>query len=243
MANPRKVLHSRGFSWEFTYRVNGRMVRQRFPTRSLALDAMAKARLEIRAGTHLAPMEAKLPLSRYIERWTAGLQVAPSTRAHYEICVRRHIIPALGDARLSSIRRPDIINFVSALVQSGLAPTTIETIYTVLAMILRSAVYDRIIPESPCYKIKLPPKPYRRLPVLNSDEIRALLATTRPQHHAAIATAVGTGLRQAELLGLRLPRINFLRRELAVEEQCLTPAGRPARAGESYRSPGSSSTR
>ncbi len=32
MSTPRKIEHSRGTSWEITYRPDGRMVRQRFAT-------------------------------------------------------------------------------------------------------------------------------------------------------------------------------------------------------------------
>ena len=57
------------------------------------------------------------------------------------------------------------------------------------------------------------------------DQIGAILAAAKPQHRAALATAIGTGMRQGELLGLRLSSVNLLRRELTVEHQCLTPAG------------------
>jgi integrase len=225
MSYPRKIIHSRGVSYEFTYRVRGRMVRKRYPTRSAALDAMADARTQIRMGTHLAPIEAKgTTVATYGQRWVSGLQVAQSTRANYEHCLRRHILPKLGDIPISSLRRSDVVVWVTMLSASGLAASTIDNVYTVLAMVMRSATYDRLIPASPCFKIKLPPRPTRQLAVFDPDQIRVLLQAVRPQHYAALATAVGTGLRQAELLGLRLPRINLLRRELAVEGQCLTPA-------------------
>ena len=99
-----------------------------------------------------------------------------------------------------------------------------ESTYTVLAMVLRSATYDRLIPASPCFKIKLPPIPARGLTVFFPDQITAILAAAKPQHRAVLATAIGTGMRQGELLGLQLPHVNLLRRELAVETQCLTPA-------------------
>ncbi len=224
MAYPRKITHSRGVSYEFTYRIDGRMVRRRYPTRAAALDAMADVRLQMRAGTHLAPVEAKTTLTAYARLWTAGLQVAPSTNVYYQLCLRKHILPALGTTAVGALRRSDIIAFVATLCAKGLAASTVDSTYTVLAMVLRSATYDRLIPASPCFKIKLPPLPQRRLAVFTPEQVRAILQAARPQYRAALATAAGTGLRQGELLGLRLPRINLLRRELAVEEQCLTPA-------------------
>lgn len=159
MANPRRLTHGRGVSWEITYRVDGRMVRQRFPTKVAAQDALALARVEIRRGTHLAPAESKTILATYVEQWKAGLQVAPSTREHIEIHVRLHILPIQGRRPLNSLRRTDITALVAHLVDKGLAPSTIEAIYNLLAMILRAAVYDRLLPVSPCFRIKLPPRP------------------------------------------------------------------------------------
>jgi integrase len=225
MANPRRLEHGRGVSWEITYRVEGRMVRQRFPTKAAALDALAAARVEIRRGTHLAPVESKTTLAAYTARWAQGLQVARSTRDHYDVIVRRHIIPALGRRPLNTLRRTDIVIFVAELVDKGLAASTIESIYNLLAMILRAAVYDRMLAVSPCFRIKLPPRPPRRLAAFTPGEVRLLLEHVKPEHRALLATAVGTGMRQGELLGLRAHRINFLRRELSVEEQCLTPSG------------------
>lgn len=225
MANPRRIEHGRGVSWEITYRVESRMVRQRFPTKAAALDALASARVEIRRGTHLAPVESKTTLAAYTKQWSKGLQVARSTRDHYEVIVRRHIAPALGRRPLNTLRRTDIVIFVADLVDKSFAASTIESIYNLLAMILRAAVYDRLLAVSPCFRIKLPPRPPRRLAVFTPDEVRLLLESVKPEHRALLAIAVGTGMRQGELLGLRVQRVNFLRRELSVEEQCLTPSG------------------
>ncbi len=39
-----------------------------------------------------------------------------------------------------------------------------------------------------------------------------------------LAVVIGTGMRQGEILGLRVQHVNFLRRQLSVEEQRLTPS-------------------
>lgn len=97
-------------------------------------------------------------------------------------------------------------------------------------MILRSAVYDRLLPVSPCYRIKVPTPTRRTLEVCTPTQVHALLDAVWDCDRAVLATAVGTGLRQGEVLGLRLRHVNLLRRELAVKEQVLTPPqGRPSR--------------
>ena len=156
------------------------------------------------------------------------LQVRPSTWAGYDNHLRVHIGPLLGGRPLSSLRRSDVAAFVAALVDRGLAPTTVRSIYNVLAMVLRSAVYDRLLAVSPCYRVKVPATTRSTLQVLTPEQVHRLLEAAWDCDRAVLATAVGTGLRQGETLGLWLAHVNLLRRELAVEEQALTPpTGRP----------------
>jgi hypothetical protein len=74
---------------------------------------MRSRRHESKSRTHLAPVESKTTLAAYTARWAQGLQVARSTRDHYDIIVGRHIIPALGRRPLNTLRRTDIVIFVA----------------------------------------------------------------------------------------------------------------------------------
>lgn len=225
MPNPRKLQHTRGTSWEITYRVNGQMARRRYATRQQANDALSKIRVDIARGMGLLPVDAKITMAEYSHQWLATLQVRDSTRANYVSYLRNHIVPALGRRPLSSLRRSDIAAFVAGLVDKGLKPSTVRHCYNVVAMVLRSACYDRVLNVSPCYKIKLPQSAGRTLPVLTPEQVRLLLDAAWDCDLAVLATAVGTGMRQGETLGLRLPHLNLLRRELAVEEQAMSPSG------------------
>jgi hypothetical protein len=72
----------------------------------------------------------------------------------YTSHVRNHIVPMLGRRPMRSLRRSDIAAFVADLTRTHLATATVVTIYRILAMILRSAVHDRLLAGSPCYKTK-----------------------------------------------------------------------------------------
>lgn len=225
MPNPRKRINKNGTSWEITYRVHGRMARKRYPTKPEAVDALAKARVDIARGMGLLPVDAKVTLNDYSLQWLATLQVRQSTRANYVSYLRNHIVPALGNRPLSVLRRSHIAAFVATLVEKGLAASTVKHCYNVVAMILRSACYDQVLHTSPCYKIKLPEIPGRTLPVLTAEQVHALLDNAPDYDRAVLATAVGTGMRQGETLGVRLVHLNLLKRELAVEEQAMSPSG------------------
>ena len=124
MANPRRIEHARGTSWEITYRVDGRTARRRFRTKKQALHALAQARVDTASGTGVLPAQSKVTVSAYGERCMRTLQVGPSTRAGYDNALRVHIGPLLGGRPLSSLRRSDVAALVAALVDPGLAPTT-----------------------------------------------------------------------------------------------------------------------
>lgn len=225
MAKPRKIAHGRGYSYEITYRVDGRMVRKRFPTLKLAEQALARAQVAALDGTYVFRGDAKMTLAEYAPTWLASLRVEHNTMAGYRTYLKCQVLPHLGARAMSSLRRSDINAFVGTLVNKGLAPRTVRHIYALLAMMLRSAVYDRLLTATPCYKINLPAIPPSKLSILTPEQVTALLREARPDHYALLALGVGTGMRQGELLGVRLRAVNFLRRELWVEAQAKTPAG------------------
>jgi hypothetical protein len=129
MPNPRRLTHSRGTSWEITYRVDGRMVRQRFETRALAVNALARARAPALDGLGITPADGKTTLAEYAPRWLAAQQCRPSTLAMYDSHVRNHLVPMLGRRPMGSLRRSDISAFVVDLTRKQLATATVVTIY------------------------------------------------------------------------------------------------------------------
>ena len=174
----------------------------------------------------LLPVDAKISVADYTEQWLTTLQVRPSTRANYVSYLRNHILPALGRRPLSSLRRSHIAAFVADLVDKGLAAVDGQAL-------LQRAVDDHALGL-------LRPGPARE-PLLQDQAPRdtrphaaaahapsrctALLAAAPDCDRAVLATAVGTGMRQGETLGLRLVHLNLLRRELAVEQQADEPSG------------------
>jgi integrase len=59
---------------------------------------------------------------------------------------------------------------------------------------------------------------------LTADEVRGIAHSVAEHVRAAVVLAAGTGLRQGELFGLTVDRIDFMRRELRVDRQLWTPA-------------------
>jgi hypothetical protein len=56
-------------------------------------------------GQFVDPAAGRMTLREYAEQWRAAQVHRPSTQAHHETTLRRHVYPILGDKRLSAIPR------------------------------------------------------------------------------------------------------------------------------------------
>ena len=84
------------------------------------------------------------------------------------------------------------------------------------------------IPRNPAARARLPKVDDGQVVPMKVDEVRGLTAAMVEHVRAAVVVAAGTGLRQGELFGLSVDRIDFLRRELRVDRQLWSPrTGRP----------------
>jgi integrase len=224
-----KITHGKGISYQMTIRVDGRLVRKRFPTKRQAIDEYARLRNAGREGTFIAPADSKLTFAAYATTWFAGLRVRPSTLANYRSNYRNHLEPAFGTVRMDRINRQQVLRFLADLHSKGLMPRTERAIYNQLRSILRSALHDRVLVASPCYKVTLPKVPPKEFAFLTPEQVEKLLSSATAGDFAVLATAVGTGLRQGELLGLTVDAVDLERGELIVRQQMVTPptAGMP----------------
>ncbi len=101
---------------------------------------------------------------------------------------------------------------VSDLQREGLAPATILTVLTPLKRVFDNAVRRGLLAANPVNGLERHERPRSRhdeMRILNSDEIDALLSAAPAKYRTLLATAVFTGLRSGELLGLHWSDIDF----------------------------------
>jgi integrase len=103
-----------------------------------------------------------------------------------------------------------------------LAPATVGVVHRILAGIFKAAVRDRRIVASPCEGTKLPKVHRQRIEPMTFEAVEALTAAMPERYRALVTLAAGTGLRQGEIFGLTVDRIDFLRRQLTVDRQLVT---------------------
>ncbi|MGY5882327.1 tyrosine-type recombinase/integrase [Modestobacter lacusdianchii] len=182
------------------------------------LDEMTAAMV---TGQYVDPAAGRVTFREYAERWRATQVHRPTTAAHVETMLRRHVYPRLGDKRLGSVLPSDVQSLVKQL-SLDLAPATVGVIHRILAGIFKAAVRDRRIVASPCQGTKLPKVHRQRIEPMTLEAVEALTETMPERYRALVTLAAGTGLRQGEMLGLTTDRIDFLRRQLTVDRQLVT---------------------
>lgn len=196
-------------------------------------------------GTYIDPRAGDITVREYAKTWLAAQQLADTSRVAYAGHLDRDIVPALGDYPLRLLRPTPVQAWVTSLTVAprGLAPSTAAAVFNVLRIVMRAAVRDQLIARSPCDGVRTAAAPERTVELedlLTLAQVLAWDAAMPEAYRGMVVVAASTGLRQGELLGLRvdgpdpdnprrqLRRVDLTRREIRVVEQIQTPAkGQP----------------
>lgn len=213
---------SSGRHYEITYYdSDGRRRWERVPG-SLE-DAVAR-RADIVGKKHRGDRVAPSTL-RFAEFANAWLDVQtnlrPRTKTEYERQIRLHLIPRLGKLKIQDINEDHIATLLARMQKAGYAAWTIKGVLTPLSRILGHAARRGVIPQNPVRRLEAGERPrveQHAKRILSSDEIRLLFSHAK-HYRALLATALFTGLRLSEVLGLRWQDVDFKRAEIHVRKQ------------------------
>ncbi|WP_409332186.1 tyrosine-type recombinase/integrase [Trujillonella humicola] len=96
---------------------------------------------------------------------------------------------------------------------------------SVTSAVFKSAVRDRRLVANPCAGVRLPEIHKHRVQPLPTSAVVALRDAMPLRWRTAVVLGAGTGVRQGELLGLTVDRIDFLRRQMVVDRQLINLPG------------------
>jgi integrase len=170
------------------------------------------------SGYLVDPAGGRMTLEALSERWLVS---NPGKRANTvgrdRSALRAHIVPAIGNRQLRSLRQGDMQDLVNSWSQI-LAPKTVHRTYGTLRAALAYAVNSELIPRSPCRNIKLPQLERKTSRVLTAGDIGALANATDERYRGMVWIAALLGLRWGEVAGLRVSRLDVPGRTLSVAE-------------------------
>jgi integrase len=182
-------------------------------------------------GDWVDPRSGRVTFAEYAEQWRTTQVVRPTTGLAYERVLRRTVYPGLGDRPLAAIKPSEIQTLVwwlsvAAEDHPALAPRTVRVTLSVTSAVFKSAVRDRRLVANPCVGVRLPEVHKARVQPLLTTSVTALREAMPPRWRTAVVLGAGTGVRQGEMLGLTVDRIDFLRRQMLVDRQLINLPGR-----------------
>lgn len=127
-----------------------------------------------------------------------------STCTGYESTINLHLKPFIGAKKLQGVRPEHVQAAMNALVSTGKAPATVRKARALLHAALDQAVENRLILHNPSDRTTLPKMEQKEIRFFTLDEQRRFIEAL-PDSTAgrALYFVLGTGIRAAELTGLR----------------------------------------
>ena len=161
----------------------------------------------------------KLTLTDLLNQWLQGYvktNCSQRTLDGYQAIIDRHLIPNLGHHQLKQLNQQMIQAYYGQACQK-LSPRTVHHQHRVLSQALKYAVRQGYLGRNPC-ELADPPSPKgKTMRTLTQSEVQDLLISAQDSYYyPVIYTAVSSGLRQAELLGLRWRDIDIASRSISV---------------------------
>lgn len=194
-------------------------------TKTAAKRLLATHTADQLRGDFVDPRAGRMTIAEFVAgwwgTWGAGGHVNTlKVSAHRQETgrIRNHILPRVGHIRLDEYDQPSDAWWISELQADGLGPKSIRNVHGLLYQAMEVAVAHRRIRINPCKGTWLPELETREMRFLLEPEAERLVAAL-PEHWRPIPiTLLGTGLRWAELAGLRAGRVDILGGTLRVEE-------------------------
>ncbi len=168
--------------------------------------------------------------------------VRPSTKADYKSLLTVHIEPFFKGYRLREIQRPLVLKFRASMLDSGVGRRTVNKALSLTGSLFRYAELNGQVHHNPFIKVMLPKAPpgdveYEgdEIEVLSVAEQRRLIEAADGRDRILFMTALATGLRQGELLGLKWGDLNLKDGQLYVRRQFTRGAFAPLKTDYAKR--------
>ena len=153
----------------------------------------------------------RMTVKEHLYNWLEGYvktNCSHRTLDSHQSIIEHHLIPDLGQLQLKHLH-PQAIQSYYGKVCEKLSARSVYYHHRILSQSLKYAVRQGYLGRNPCELVDPPSWKGKTMRTLTLSEVEVLFASaTGNYYYPVIYTAVSTGLRQAELLGLRWRDIN-----------------------------------
>lgn len=181
-------------------------------TKKDAEKRLAELVHQLDTGTFVTP--GKTTLAEYLDKWLqdyAKPNLSPRGFERYRDIIRARLIPALGSFPMTQLRPDHLQKWYTTWLNAGLSARTVRYHHAVLHVALQTAVKWGLAARNIADAVE-PPR-IRRNEMQTWDEAdiaRFLDASKDSPYYALFHTALFTGMRRSELLGLKWQDVDFI---------------------------------
>jgi integrase len=148
--------------------------------------------------------------------------LAPGGRKRDLSFLKNHVLPAFSGRKLCEVGTQEIQTFLNAKDADGLSYWTRKAMHAILGSIFTKAddwgYWDGS--RNPVSRVRIGRERFKREKrILTDDQLRALLAELRPETALMVRTAVSTGMRVSEIIGLKWRAVDLEHGLVHVQER------------------------
>ena len=189
------------------------------PSKREADKQMAKLINELDNGSYVKP--DKTTVAQYLRRWLVEYgkpSLSPRSYERYTGIIEKNLIPALGSLPLTELRPEHIQRHYANRVAKGLAARTVRYDHIVIHVALRMAVKWQLVSRNVADAVEPPKAKHTEMQTWDANEVAQFLeaAKTTP-YHSLFYSALYTGARRSELLGLSWRHVDLLYSQINIE--------------------------
>lgn len=178
----------------------------------------------------------KITLGEWLDTWQKEylLNVRKSTADLYGSQIRLYLKPAFGSSKLCKLTNSAIQKKYREMSET-LSPKSVKNIHGVLHKALDQAIKSGLIKSNPSDGCELPKIEKADIKPMSDEQSNAFLAAIKGHPYEVLyKTALFTGLRECELLGLKWDCVDFEKGSILVDKQLRK---RHEKGGEYYYTP------
>ena len=222
----RGCITKRGKTWAFVVEAGKHPVtgkrrqkwRSGFATKAEAEAELAKTLAAMGHGKKIFEPTNETVAS-YFESWLQQKKqyVRPGTYHMYEWVVNYHLVPRLGNVKISGLTPQHLISTYNDIQQDGLSPQTAKHVHKILNDGLETALKWGVIETNVAKLVRTPKVPKKEMRVWDETQLAQFFQEfTNERYHTFFLVAATTGMRRGEVLGLKWEDIDFEKKKLSV---------------------------
>ena len=214
--------------WIAEIYVDGKKKRKTGKTQQVVRDWLFQQRKAVKENTFI--LDESTTLSQFLDRFIKDIvetNLKPKTIDSYKFLIESHIKPTLGQYRLTQLKPHHLQQLYTDKLDSGLSKRSVQYIHAVLRRALNFAVKWELIPKNPTDGVDAPTPTKKAPETLSVAELQKFLDAVKDHRWYCIyCIAIGCGLREGEILGLRKCDIDTVEGIIHIQQTVDYIAGR-----------------